>query len=166
LLQPKFSDAPLHAFGMLSMHAVMQTTQQAVLVGGCQICTGTSTRPDPSTSDSADLWTLDIRSLTQSALQSRNLSAHWTLQRTLGFPHMPPRKGFGVEAVGCSARDAQAICSLFIFGGWNPRWPADFSSTAHLQKLDVGSMTWSILPTDGDLVRTLNCVLPWMDVPE
>jgi hypothetical protein len=133
----------------------VQTMYQAVLFGGCQICTGTSTTADPSTDDSADLWLLDFRSLTQTPIGSHELSAHWLRQRTLGFPRMPPRKGFAAEVVGCDSHNAHAACSLFVFGGWNPRWPADLKSTENVQKLDLDSMSWSIVPADDDLVRPL-----------
>ena len=152
---------PHTLLGRLATRPPVQDRREAILYGGCMICTGDVTTADPSGAD--DSPPLLLRYSNVSDLNAVPVVT-WRTMATSGFAQMPPRKGHALAAVGCDARDnkpasgilaplasaepvdsdnaARATrtvdessdagadtarlapgCAVFVFGGWNPRWP-------------------------------------------
>jgi hypothetical protein len=165
---------PLPSFGgTIFLHHVylailLQGLQQAVIYGGCNICTGKDQQEDPSGSDSTQLLQLDLSTLTHVIDEP---SALWVADETHGFNALPPRKGHGLVAVGCDLQhngqssiveaddqehdmeeEHASSCALYVFGGWNPRWPEGYTGNQALRKLSLETGSWSMVPTDSELV--------------
>lgn len=131
----------------------MQSEKRALLHGGCNICSGTTLSEDPSGSDSTDLWFLDTSRLTRDAFAAGDLHAAWSRAPSRGFATMPPRKNHDAVAVGCDG--AAGGCSVLAYGGWNPRWLGALNGLEGIQRLDTASLSWSVIPADGVMVRRL-----------
>jgi hypothetical protein len=127
----------------------MQSLGIAVLYGGCQICDTDSNSDDPSGSDSTDAVWFSIDGLTRNPPE-----VEWSSRQTHGHVQQPPRKGHDIEPVGCDkGHNQHGSCVLYVFGGWNPRWPSGYTGHAAMQKLDISTWTWSQVPAGTELVR-------------
>jgi hypothetical protein len=155
----------------------LQDMQQAIIYGGCQICNGDTIREDPSGSDELSIRYLDISNIFVDPGSPRGLNATWSIIAVDGYAPMPPRKGHDVVVSGCGSDRLNSFpasvqelsqtisqCTLFCFGGWNPRWQGLDRSHNALLKFDAILWTWSAVPSDKKLVRVPLLTLQYMAV--
>lgn len=128
------------------------------------ICAADATQSeDPSGSDSTELLTLSLTGLLEG---KDKVKASWaTLDNTLGYPDLPPRKGHALAWAGCDTSNAAesvrrragtlSDCSMYSFGGWNPRWQEGSAATNRLVKFSLTSLIWSVIPSDTAAVCSL-----------